>query len=171
EHVSKPVLSPLDPNQLDLRADQVDIGWQYPQARHDGRTDGLFGRLAPEQHMVDRGMKTGLLDPEPGRRVPLGIEIDEKRRTLRESETRGEVDGGGGLSHPALLVHDREGPGHLSVPRRTLSSRHVLTLPAVFHDARSAQPAVFHEPHFPQSGAFSQTFRKWWRDDRLCRSR
>src|SRR5262249_9187366 len=98
--------------------------------------------------MVDRRMKTGLLDPEPCRRITLRIKVDQKRRALRERETRGEIDGGGGLSHAALLIHDREGPCHLSVPRRTLYDKHVLTLPAVFHEKHPPSSGVFHEEHF-----------------------
>src|SRR5262249_17767063 len=134
EHVPEPMLPPRRSDELDLSAYQVDIGWQYPQARNDRRTDCLLRGLAPEKHMVDRGMKTGLLDSEPCRRVALGIKVDQKRRTLGEREPRGEIDGSGRLSHAALLIHDREGPGHLSVPRRTLSHKHVLTLLAVFHE-------------------------------------
>src|SRR5262249_40902439 len=146
--------------QFDLSTDQVDIGRQYAKAGNDGRSDRLLGSLAAEEHMVNRGMKPGLLDPEPSGRITLGVEVNQKGRALGERKTRSEVDGVGRVSPAALWMPRREGPAPLSVPRRTLSSPHVLTLPAVSQEDHSPPSALSHEPHFPQSGVYSQTFRK-----------
>src|SRR2546421_8069 len=151
------MLAPLDSDELDLRSNEVDVRRQQPQAGHDGRPDRLLGRLPAQDDVIDRGMEAGLLDTEAGRRVALRVEVDEKSWALGESKPGREIDGGGRLSDAALLVHDRDGPGHLNqsparlnVPRRTLSNQHVFTL-----------GAVFHGQHFPQSGASSQTFREF----------
>src|SRR5438874_4345434 len=151
------MLAPLDSDELDLRSNEVDVRRQQPQAGHDGRPDRLLGRLPAQDDVIDRGMEAGLLDTEAGRRVALRVEVDEKSWALGESKPGREIDGGGRLSDAALLVHDRDGPGHLNqsparlnVPRRTLSNQHVFTL-----------GAVFHGQHFPQSGVWSQTFRKF----------
>src|SRR5262252_1827008 len=66
EHVSESVLAARD-------ADELDIGRQQSQPRHDCLLDSLLGGLATEEYVVDRRMETGLLDAQPGRRVALRI--------------------------------------------------------------------------------------------------
>jgi hypothetical protein len=40
------------------------------------------------------------------RAVGLGVEVDEQRRLSSQRKPCGEVDGGGGLTHPAFLIRD-----------------------------------------------------------------
>ena len=52
-----------------------------------------------------------MADPEPGRRVALGVEVDHQDPEAELGEGRAEVDGGRRLADAALLVRDREDPG------------------------------------------------------------
>src|SRR5215813_5818895 len=150
EHVSESVLATRDADELDLGSDEVDVGRQQSQPRHNCRPDRLLGGLSTEEYVVDRWMETGLLDSQTGRRVALRIEVDQKGRVLGQGEAGGKVHGRRSLPDAALLVHDREDSSHPNVPRGTLSRKHVLT-----------PRAVFHGQHFPHSAVSSQTFREW----------
>ncbi len=84
-----------------------------------GRSD-IAKLLLTGQHFVG-GRSTGVdIDTETGGAVALGIEIDKQRPPLVRREGRTEVDGGGGLSHPTLLVDDGDDS---MVSRGTLSQR------------------------------------------------
>ena len=51
-------------------------------------------------------------DPDPARRVPLWIAVDQQRPLLGDRQARGKVHGGGRLSDPALLIGYRDDSGH-----------------------------------------------------------
>ena len=57
-----------------------------------------------EKHVVERLPVCGLCPNRPRRGVALRIGIDEQHFQLRSCQGRCEIDGGGGLSHPALLI-------------------------------------------------------------------
>src|SRR5882672_11622687 len=128
ERVPKSMLASLYSDELDLGSHQVDVRRQQTKAGYDGRPDCLLRRLPTQQHVIDRGVETALLDPQPGRRIALRIQVHEERRALGESEPSREIDGGRRLSYAALLIHDRESLGHLG---------------------RLASAAVFHDAHYP----------------------
>ena len=54
---------------------------------------------------------------EAGGGVGLGIAVDQEDLEAFKSQAGGEVDGGGGFAHTALLVHDRResSPWHFRV--------------------------------------------------------
>src|SRR4029453_6880303 len=87
-------------------------GGRKAQAGQGRGVDGLFGRLATQENVVDRRVEAGLVDAKPGRRVALGIQVDEQGRALGEGKPSGEVDGCRGLADPALLVDDRDDLAH-----------------------------------------------------------
>ena len=68
-----------------------------------------------DQHVVTRGDARLAIDAKPGRGVALGIEIDNEHALADRGERGSEIDGGGGLADPALLVrrgeNARPGPG------------------------------------------------------------
>lgn len=68
--------------------------------------DGLLGRLAPEQGMVDRRVKALLLDSKSRGGIALRIEIGKEGRPARQSETSGQVDRRRRLPNATLLVDD-----------------------------------------------------------------
>ncbi len=61
------------------------------------------------EHVVDRrGQFVGVPD-QAERGVPLGVHVNEQRAPAGAGEERREVDRGGGLAAPALLVDDGDG--------------------------------------------------------------
>src|SRR5438046_6871459 len=102
-------LALLDPDQLDLRADQVDVGGKHAKSRGAGGAQSLLDRLGAEEDVIHARIEPSLIDPQAGRRVALRVEVDEQGRALRESEAGREVDSGRGLAHAALLVDESDG--------------------------------------------------------------
>ncbi len=52
-----------------------------------------------------------VVDAERGRGVALRVEVDHQDPQPVHGQRGGEVDGGGGLAHPALLVGHHHHPG------------------------------------------------------------
>src|SRR2546422_2338023 len=57
------VLASINADQLDLGSDEIDVGRQQLQAGQARSANRLLGGLAPQEHVIDRGMKARLLDP------------------------------------------------------------------------------------------------------------
>ena len=121
QRAAQPILARHHADQFDLRARQIDRG------RH--AEEALAVRAAPQrvlqrdladEHFVGRG-RAGLAvgDAQRRARVALWVEIDDERLESLHGERGGEVDGGGGLAYPALLVRDGEDPA-LTGPRQRL---------------------------------------------------
>src|SRR3990172_7064004 len=138
ERKLQPPLSLLEPHELDLGANQVDVRGQEPQVGQCRLQDRLLGRLAAEEHVVDRGVEARLLDAETRRRIALGVEVHQQGRALGESQAGRDVHGRRGLAHAALLVDDRQRPGHDCSTRNNITNQ-MLSV-AVFHDKHILHP-------------------------------
>jgi hypothetical protein len=77
------VLATLHADELDLGADQIDVGRKKLKRRERRLPKGLLCGLGSEQNMIDGRVQARLLHAEPCRRVPLGIQVDEEGGTLR----------------------------------------------------------------------------------------
>src|SRR6266850_4231220 len=108
-------LALLDPDELDLRADQVDVGGKHAKGRGAGGAQSLLDRLSAEEDVIHARIEPRLLDPQARRGVALRVEVDEEGRALGESQAGREVDRRRGLAHAALLVDDSDGLTHASV--------------------------------------------------------
>ena len=82
--------------------------------RHD-RKIGNRGRNRPvddvglaEQHFVGRDFPVLAVDAKPGAGIALRIEIDDQNPLADRGKRGRQVDGGGGLADPALLVGYRD---------------------------------------------------------------
>ena len=91
-----------------------------------GSTASSGGRVLHED-VVDRGADVAGVDPEAGRRVALGVEVDHQHPQARLRQGGTEVDRGRGLAHAALLVGDGDDAGELErgPPRRSGSAASV----------------------------------------------
>ena len=98
-------------DELDLRAREVDRGRRAVQARHlPGRPDHLGQRAVLDQHVVDGRDAHVVVHVQRGRRIALRIQVDDQDAQAVLSQAGGQVDGGGRLADPALLVGDRQDP-------------------------------------------------------------
>ena len=93
---------------LELDAEEIHGRGRDEQARHRGRNDDVAQGLLADQHLVARGRPGAPIDAEPGRRVALGIEIQDQHALADRGQRGAEVDGGGGLADAALLVRHGE---------------------------------------------------------------
>ncbi len=92
----------LDPEQVHGRR-------RDGEARHRGRHGDVAQGFFPDQHLVARGDAGFAVDAEPGRGVALRVEVDDENPLADRGQRGSEVDGGGGLADPALLVrHDED---------------------------------------------------------------
>src|SRR5690349_4283090 len=72
----------------------------------------LRQRGLADQDVVDGAGEAAALETDAARRIPLRVPIHEQDALLGDREGGGEVDGGGGLAHPTLLVGDGDDAGH-----------------------------------------------------------
>ena len=89
---------------------RLELGQGDPRRRHvevgDGRRrDHVAERRAVGEHVEHRFRKRAHVEVAD-RRIGLRIEIDEERTPAALREGRGQVDGGRGLAHSALLIGD-----------------------------------------------------------------
>ena len=78
---------------------------------HAAGPRGVAQREVARQAVVD--VRAGVLGkPKCNRGVALRVEVDEQGRVAGVGDRRAEVDRGGGLAHPALLVGDCENGAH-----------------------------------------------------------
>jgi hypothetical protein len=75
-------------------------------------------RNVVNQDIVDAVDVRVVLDAQRGGGIPLGVDIDDQDVKAGCRQGRRDVDGGGGLSHPALLVGDGEDPRLLRLGER-----------------------------------------------------
>ena len=115
EGIVRAVLPTTQPNELNLGADEIDIGRKEP-APEGAVPDGLLGNLGSQQDMINGRVEASLLHAEPRRRVTLRVQIDQERGTLGQPEAGSEVDRRGGFPHAALLIHYRNGSGNQLPP-------------------------------------------------------
>ncbi len=100
-------------NQLDLYSGQVDRGRCHKEVLHAGRLDAVLQRLIPHDHVIHRELEVPGIDTQTGRRIPLGIQIDDEHPVADLSQGRAEVDRRRGLPDATLLVGDCDHPREL----------------------------------------------------------
>lgn len=107
----QPALAGHDRDELDLGAGEVD------GRRHDHEIvvlRALAGHLgerhALDERVVRRGHAPAVLDAQGGAGVALRVEVDDEDPLAELGQRRRDVDGGGRLPDPALLVGDHEDP-------------------------------------------------------------
>jgi hypothetical protein len=93
----------LDPRQLDGGAGKVAAGGDQPKVVGPGRPGCLGNGGLTGEAVVGGGMKIPI-GPQRHRRVALRVEVDEEGLIALSGSARGQVDGGGRLPDPALLV-------------------------------------------------------------------
>ena len=93
----------LGGDQLHGGARQIGRGRQHvPVGRGD---DGIRRRNVVDQHVVDRVFALPLVQPQPGGGVCLGVKVAQKHAQSQIMQGGGQIHGGGGFSHAALLIH------------------------------------------------------------------
>ena len=75
--------------------------------------DGGFDHGIGEGASGDEWVTFGGGDAEAAGGVALGVDVDDERRPARLGESGGDVNGGGGLADPALLVGHGDDLGHV----------------------------------------------------------
>ena len=99
-------------DQLDLCCGEVDVGRHqvYPGNVCGDECVGN-GDVLLQHHVVNRGLQLMRISAQSGRERPLGVEVDHEHPAAVLRECGGQIDGGGGLPHPALLVDHGDHPG------------------------------------------------------------
>ena len=88
------------------------MGGEEGEAFPGGGKDDLTGVCLFQQQVVDRaGEFPGIL-VKVDREVGLGIQVDQQGALPGRGQGRPEIGHRGGLADPALLVGDRDDPGH-----------------------------------------------------------
>ena len=100
-------------HELDLGSDQISRGGEEIQLIEMHALGHTFRNGTPlYEYIVDRRARRAPLEPEPGRCVALGVDIDDQRALLGNSERRTEIDGRRRLADSALLVCDGNDARH-----------------------------------------------------------
>src|SRR5439155_1491411 len=76
----------------------------------------LRQRPTAEERLVDRVLALGGTSADTRRGATLRIEVEEKGGVALERQGRRQIDGRGGLPHPALLIRHRDHPAHHPAP-------------------------------------------------------
>src|SRR5690606_24960771 len=92
--------------QLHLGGGEVAVGRQQWITAVLAVPQGLVDVAVAHQHIVDRRLQGRLVHTAAAGGVALGIEVDQQHLALGGDQRGGEVDAGGGLGDPALLVGD-----------------------------------------------------------------
>ena len=95
-------------HQLDLRARQVDGGRHDRHVRHRRLDDAVLQGGRTQQGLIDGWAATSPIQTDTGRGVALRIQIDDQNPLATGRKGGGEIDRGGGLADPALLIGNRE---------------------------------------------------------------
>src|SRR5262249_25146965 len=72
----------LQANELDLRADEVNVRGQDFELVDRRGPHGLLKSGCTEEEMINRRLPTGLRDPQTGRGISLRVQIDDHRGPL-----------------------------------------------------------------------------------------
>ena len=105
-------------DELDFGGGQVDVAGQQVEALDAGlQQHVLGGDVALHEQVVDREVELERVDAEADGQGALRVEVDEQHLEAVFDEGGAEVDGGGGLADPALLVD------HGDHARRAVASR------------------------------------------------
>ncbi len=75
---------------------------------HGRRLGAVVDRRVVHDDVVDRALDVAVADAHAGRRVALGIEVDDQDAVIELGERRAQVHRRRGLADPTLLVRDRD---------------------------------------------------------------
>ena len=81
-----------------------------------GFHNGLAGGGFLDEHGIAGVLHLSLVDAEAGGGVGLGVEVAHQHPQPQLRQRRGQIDGGGGLAHAALLVHNGNYCAHFLSP-------------------------------------------------------
>ncbi len=101
---AQPCSAVLDGNQLDLGTAEVDRRRDDVEPGNARADHAVAERHLIDQHVVGARVAVRGLDAEAGRGVALRIEVDQQRLPSDRGHGRGNVDCGGRLADPTLLV-------------------------------------------------------------------
>jgi|GEM_PF-6720255 len=76
-----------------------------------------MNRQAALKRVIDGLDKARFLHPQAARGIPLWIHIHQQHAALEISQTRRQIDGRGGLTDAAFLIHDCNSAAHSPLPR------------------------------------------------------
>src|SRR5699024_9961689 len=92
-------------DQLDLGGGEINVRGDDIQARHTGVVDGLVdGDVVIDHHVIDGQIHVLIVHANAGGERTLGVEVDQQHLAAGLGEAGAQVDGGGGLAHPTLLI-------------------------------------------------------------------
>src|SRR4029078_9275794 len=72
---------------------------------------------------IGRSLALRLADAEAGRGVALRVHVDQQHFPADRGQRRGQIDGGGGLAHPAFLIGDYNADHRFDFALTLLSTR------------------------------------------------
>jgi len=111
QHAGEDVLAGDLVDEVHLRRGEVDVRRDDVHAGERGLDDRLVRVLQRSEHEVVDGRHVEVAHSEAGREGALRVEVDGEHLASVLGERGGQVDGGGGLAHPALLVAEGDDPG------------------------------------------------------------
>jgi len=91
----------------------VNVGGDYLEVFEFGIVDGVLDIDLPGQHLIDGVLDLCLDETETRGRIPLWVRIDDEDPFSFYRAAGREIDGGGGLADPALLVDDTDDLCHI----------------------------------------------------------
>src|SRR5687768_324295 len=95
-------------DELDLSAGQVRCcGGDVQVSELDPPNQHVRHGNPADERVIDRAPHLLACDSDAARGIALRVAIHEKRLLLGGGKAGGEIDGGGGLSYPALLIGNR----------------------------------------------------------------
>ena len=109
EEMAQAVLALLQGDQLHLRSGEVTIGRNEVEQVH--RRLKHWQLAVSKQGLIHRVLRPCFL-AEPTGEVPLRVHVDDEDALVGHRKRRGEVDRGGGLADPTLLVGHRDDLAH-----------------------------------------------------------
>jgi hypothetical protein len=97
---------------MSLRPGQIDLGEHGVQIRPRPADQDILGRaVRVDEQVIDRAVELRGIDAQMEREVGLGVQVDEADALAVLGHRRPEVDGRGGLPHPALLIEHGDDAG------------------------------------------------------------
>jgi hypothetical protein len=112
QHLAEPELASLHADQLHFGPRQVRCGGDDRQKAQLSRVHHLAQRPVSQKRLVDGALEAVPLEAQPTARIALRVHVHQQGSPLGGGEARSQIDGGGGFTHPALLVGDADDPTH-----------------------------------------------------------
>ena len=107
-------------DQLNFSCGEVDVGGQQVDVLHTGGQDDVLDvDFAVHHDVVDGQVQFVRVRAETGGESTLRVKVDQQHLTAAFCQCRAQVNGGGGLTHAALLIHHRDNAGGTVVAQRS----------------------------------------------------